>query len=136
HCPFVVSESAWRPRLGIPRFIPKTKTLLHFSYDRVFQTPAMENLLLASSREIDSLDPVVVRLPVRPSRGNYFEGGVTQALFGKLRLDANLFRRNFRQFADDDVLLDTGVSFPIAFDNTRILGEDIRLAVGECVHCS
>lgn len=131
HYRFVVSESAWSPRLGISRYIPQTRTLLHFSYDRVFQTPAMENLLLASSPDLDSLNPVVVRLPVRPSRGNYFEGGVTQALFGKLRLDANIFRRNFHNFADDDVLLDTGVSFPIAFDNARIIGEEIRLAVTE-----
>src|SRR5262249_13446454 len=131
HYRFVVSESAWSPRLGVSRFVPQTKTLLHFCYDRAFQTPAMENLLLASSPELDSLDPVVVRLPVRPSRGNYFEGGVTQALFGKLRLDVNLFRRNFRQFADDDVLLDTGVSFPIAFDNARIIGAEIRVAVSE-----
>jgi hypothetical protein len=131
HYRFIVSESAWSPRLGVSRFVSQTKTLLHFSYDRVFQTPAMENLLLASSPELDSLDPAVVRLPVRPSRGNYFEGGVTQALFGKLRLDGNLFRRNFRQFADDDVLLDTGVSFPIAFDNARIIGEEIRLTVTE-----
>jgi len=128
---FVVHESAWSPRLGISRFIPQTKTLLHFAYDRVFQTPAMENLLLASSPLLDSLNPIVVRLPVRPSRGNYFEGGFAQALFGKLRLDANVFRRNFRNFADDDVLLDTGVSFPITFDNARIIGEEIRLAVTE-----
>ena len=131
HYGFIPRESAWSPRLGVSRYIPLTKTLLHFSYDRVFQTPAMENLLLASSPELDSLNPVVVRLPVRPSRANYFEGGLTQALFGKLRLDANVFRRNFRNFADDDVLLDTGVSFPIAFDNARIIGEEIRLAVTE-----
>ena len=131
HYRLVVSESALSPRLGISRYVPHTKTLLHFSYDRVFQTPAMENLLLASSPELDSLAPVVVRLPVRPSRGHYFEGGLTQALFGKVRLDGSIFRRNFRQFADDDVLLDTGVSFPIAFDNARIIGEEIRLAVTE-----
>jgi hypothetical protein len=131
HYGFVVHQSAWSPRLGISRFISQTKTLLHFCYDRVFQTPAMENLLLASSPELDSLNPIVVRLPVRSSRGNYFEGGVTQALFGKLRLDANVFRRNFHNFADDDVLLDTGVSFPIAFDNARIVGEEVRLAVTE-----
>jgi hypothetical protein len=68
---------------------------------------------------------------VRPSHGNYFEGGFSQALFGNLRLDANVFRRNFRDFADDDVLLDTGVSFPIAFDKARIFGEELRLAVTE-----
>jgi TonB-dependent receptor-like protein len=131
HYGFIAHESAWSPRIGLSRYIPKSRTLLHFSYDRVFQTPAMENLLLASSPEVDSLNPVVVRLPVRPSRANYFEGGLTQALFGKLRVDANVFRRNFHNFADDDVLLGTGVSFPIAFDSARIIGEEIRLAVAE-----
>jgi len=42
-----------------------------------------------------------------------------------------VFRRNFHNFADDDLLLDTGVSFPIAFDNARIIGEEVRLAVAE-----
>jgi len=131
HYRFVVNKSAWSPRFAVSRYFPSRKSLLHFSYDRVFQSPAMENLLLASSPQVDSLDPVVVRLPVEPSRANYYEGGLTQALFGKVRLDINVFRRNFRNFADDDVLLDTGVSFPIAFDNARIIGEEIRLAVAE-----
>jgi hypothetical protein len=131
HYGFVVSESAWSPRVGVSRYFDRWKMLLHVSYDRIFQTPAMENLLLASSAQLDSLNPEVLRLPVRPSRGNYFEGGITQALFGNLRLNANVFRRNFRNFADDDVLLDTGVSFPIAFDKARIFGEELRLAVTE-----
>jgi len=70
-----------------------------------------------------------VRLPVRPGRGNFYEGGVTKAFLGKLRLDANVFRRDFRQYSDDDVLLDTGVSFPIAFTKARIFGEEIRMEV-------
>jgi len=131
HYGFVVSESAWSPRVGVSRYFDRWKMLLHASYDRAFQTPAMENLLLASSAEVDSLSPEVLRLPVRPSRGNYFEGGVSQALFGNLRLDASVFRRNFRNFADDDLLLDTGISFPIAFDRARISGEEVRLAVTE-----
>jgi hypothetical protein len=129
HYRFVVSESALSPRISVSRYLQPSRTLLHFAYDRVFQTPAMENLLLASSPEVDSLHPAVLRLPVRPSRGDHFEGGVSQALFGRLRLDANVFRRGFRNFADDDLLLDTGVSFPIAFDNARIVGEEIRLTV-------
>jgi hypothetical protein len=131
HYHFVVSESALSPRIGVSRYLGSSKTLLHFSYDRVFQTPAMENLLLASSPTVDSLDPEVVRLPVRPSHGNYFEGGISQSLLGNLRFDANVFRRNFRNFADDDVLLDTGISFPIAFDRARIFGEELRLAVND-----
>src|SRR5229473_1467844 len=120
HYGFVVHESAWSPRIGVSRFLPALNLLLHASYDRVFQSPAVENLLLASSPLLDAVSPSVLRLPVRPGRGNFYEGGVTKAFFGKLRLDANVFRRDFRQYSDDDVLLDTGVSFPIAFAKARI----------------
>jgi len=131
HYGFVARGSALSPRVGVSRYFDRWKILLHGSYDRVFQTPAMENILLASSAQVISLNPEVLRLPVRPSRGNYFEGGISQALFAKLRLDANVFRRDFRDFADDDVLLDTGVSFPVAFNKARIFGEELRLAITE-----
>jgi outer membrane cobalamin receptor len=129
HYGFVVHESAWSPRVGVSRFVPALNLLLHASYDRAFQSPAVENLLLASSPLLDAISPSVVRLPVRPGRGNFYEGGMTKAFFGKLRLDANIFRRDFRQYSDDDVLLDTGVSFPIAFTKARIFGEEIRIEV-------
>jgi len=121
HYGFIMHERAWSPRIGVSRFIPALNLLFHASYDRIFQTPAVENLLLASSPQLDAISPSVLRLPVRPGRGNFYEGGVTKAFFDKLRLDANVFRRDFRQYSDDDVLLDTGVSFPIAFTKARIL---------------
>jgi hypothetical protein len=93
----------------------------------VFQTPAVENLLLASSPQFSSVNPVVVRLPVRPARGNYYEVGITKALGGVARLDVNVFRRAFRNYSDDDVLLDTGVSVPIAFASAQIVGDELRL---------
>lgn len=129
HYGFVVHESAWSPRVGVSRYISSLNLLLHASYDRVFQTPAVENLLLASSPQVDSLNPVVVRLPVQPARANYYEVGVTKPFFGNVRLDANVFRRDFRNYSDDDVLLDTGVSFPIAFAKGQITGEEVRIEV-------
>jgi len=84
---------------------------------------------LASSPQLDSLSPVALRLPVRPGRANFYEVGITKAAFGKVRLDANVFRRDFRNYSDDDVLLDTGISFPIAFSRARIIGEELRLDV-------
>jgi outer membrane receptor protein involved in Fe transport len=129
HYAFVVHESAWSPRLGASRYVPALNLLIHASYDRVFQTPAVENILLASSPQLDCLNPIVVRLPVRPARANYHEIGISKTLSGRLRLDANLFRRAFRNYSDDDVLLDTGVSFPIAFAHARIMGEELRLEV-------
>ena len=129
HYGFVVHQSGWSPRIGVSRYVPSLNLLLHASYDRVFQTPAMENLLLASSPQLKSIDPIVVRLPVRPGHANYYEGGFTKAILGKLRLDANIFRRDFHDYPDDDVLLDTGVSFPISFAKARIFGEELRLEV-------
>jgi hypothetical protein len=129
HYGFVVKESAVSPRVGVARYVSSLNLLIHASYDRVFQTPAMENLLLASSPQLNSIDSVVLRLPVEPARANYYEVGVTKSLFGNLRLDANVFRRDFHNYSDDDTLLDTGVSFPIAFAKARIAGEELRLAV-------
>jgi outer membrane cobalamin receptor len=129
HYGFVVHESAWSPRLGVSRYVSSLNLLLHASYDRVFQTPAMENLLLASSPQLNSIDPVVLRLPVRPARANYYEGGITKSILGRLRLDANIFRRDFHNYPDDDTLLDTGVSFPIAFARARIFGEELSIEI-------
>ena len=61
HYGFAVNESAWSPRLGVSRFISSLNLLVHASYDRVFQTPAMENLLLASSPQLDSLSDLVCK---------------------------------------------------------------------------
>jgi TonB dependent receptor len=129
HYSFVARQSAFSPRIGASRYVSSLALLLHASYDRVFQMPAMENLLLASSPQLDAVSPVVLRLPVAPARANYYEGGVTKALFGKLRLDANVFRRDFHNYPDDDVLLQTGVSFPISYAKARIFGEEVRLEV-------
>jgi hypothetical protein len=56
-----------------------------------------------------------VLLPVKPSHGDYSEAGVTKVFFNKVRLDANMFRRDVNKYADDSQLLSTGISFPIAF---------------------
>ena len=126
---FVVHRVALSPRVGASHYFPSWNLLVHASYDRVFQTPAVENLLLASSPQVVSIDPEVLRLPVLPAYGNYYEIGVTKSFLGKMRLEANIFRRDFRNFPDDDVLLDTGVSFPIAFAKGRVSGEEVQLAV-------
>jgi hypothetical protein len=89
----------------------------------------MENLLLASSPQVQSLSSIVVRIPVQPARANYYEIGFTKSIAGKIRIDGNVFRRDFRNYPDDDVLLDTGISFPIAFSTAEIHGEEIQIAV-------
>ena len=101
--------------------------MLRASYDRAFQTPAVENLLLASSPAVETLNDKVVRLPVRPSVGDFYEAGFSKALFGAIRLDATYFVRAMTNFADDDLLLNTGVSFPIAFRRAEVRGTEVKL---------
>lgn len=129
HYQLLVNQNAVSPRLGLSRYFHSADLVLHASYDRVFQTPDYENLLLSSSSEVVSLDPQVLRLPVEPSHGNYFEAGLTKGLFQKLRLEANYFDRRVNNFADDDQLLETAVSFPIAFRKANIYGAEGKLDI-------
>ncbi len=129
HYGLLVSENAFSPRLGVSWWWPGAGLILRASYDRAFQTPAIENLLLASSTAVEQLNGNVLRLPVPASRGNFYQAGFAKSIFNKLRLDGNYYRRNVRNFADDDVLLNTGVSFPIAFAGATIRGFEVRAEV-------
>ena len=103
--------------------------MVHASYDRVFQTPFFENILLSSSQQVVSLNPVFLRLPVEPSYGNYYEAGVTKSFLNQVRLDVNGFYRKVNNFGDDDQLLDTAVSFPITFAKGSIYGAEAKLGI-------
>lgn len=128
HYQLLLNKQAVEPRFAISRYFSSPGLILHFSYDRVFQTPSFENILLSSSTQIESLDPTTfLRLPVQPSAGDYFEGGMTQALFGKAKLDINYFRRDVSNYADDDQIENTTVSFPIAFRKAIVYGAESKL---------
>jgi hypothetical protein len=129
HYQLLVNQNAVSPRLGVARYLSRADLVLHASYDRVFQTPAFENILLSSSTQVTTLNPNVLRLPVQPSRGNYYEAGLTKGFAGRVKLDAKYFRRNAGNFADDDQLLNTGVSFPIAFRKSSIYGAEGKIEI-------
>jgi hypothetical protein len=124
-----VDDSAFSPRFGVAWSWPAASLTVRASYDRAFQTPAIENLLLASDAAVDALDDDVVRLPVRPSRGNFYDVGLSKTVFGTTRIDVSQYHRSLDNFADDDVLFNTGVGFPIAFHNAQITGTEVKLHV-------
>lgn len=128
HYQLLVNKQAVEPRFAVSRYFKRADLVMHFSYDRVFQTPSFENILLSSSEQVESLAPTTfLRLPVEPSAGDYFEGGLTQSLFGKAKLDVNYFRRVVNNFADDDQIENTSISFPISFRKGIIYGADAKL---------
>lgn len=129
HYRFLVADRAFSPRVGAAWYIPSANLVIRASYDRAFQTPAIENLLLASSPQLEVVNANVLRLPVPPSRGDFYQAGFVKGLFDHLRIESNWFRRSIRQFSDDDLLLNTGVSFPIAFSRAEIHGVEAKLEV-------
>jgi hypothetical protein len=125
----LVHDAAFSPRLGVAWASPGSSIVLRGSFDRAFQTPAIENLLLASSPAVDQVNRRVLRLPVPASRGDFVEAGISAAVARTARLDATVYRRSFTNFADDDVFMNTGVSFPIAFRAAVIRGADVKFTV-------
>lgn len=126
---FLVRDTALSPRLGIAWHWPGAGMVLHASYDRAFEVPAIENLLLASSREAQSLTKGTTGLPVPPSRGNFYQVGFAKTLGSRARLDGNWFHRRISDFADDALLLNTGISFPISFARAEIHGFEGKLEI-------
>ncbi len=127
HYQLVVNQNAVSPRVSVAHYFPLANLIVHGSYDRIFQTPSFENILLASSPSVVSLNANVLRLPVEPSHGNYLEFGATKSFLSEFRFDANYFRRYVNNYADDDQILSTAVSFPIAFRKAVIYGAEGKL---------
>jgi hypothetical protein len=127
HYQLLLNQNAVSPRVAVAHFFPAASLIVHASYDRIFQTPSFENILLSSSSQVQSFEPTVLRLPVQPSHGNYFELGATKSFFNQLRFDANYFRRYVNNYADDDQILNTSISFPIAFRKAILYGAEGKL---------
>ncbi len=125
----LVRDSAVSPRLGVAWNLPRAGLVLRASYDRAFQVPAIENLLLTSSVAAQRLNDVTTGLPVPASRGNFYQAGFSKSLGGHVRLDGTWFRRDTRDFSDDSLLLNTGVSFPISFAKANVHGYEAKLEI-------
>ena len=93
-----------------------------------FKRLSFENILLSSSTQVESLDPSsFLRLPVEPSEGNYYEAGLTKVFHQKVKLDTNYYRRLVSNYADDDQIQNTAISFPISFRRSAIHGAEAKL---------
>lgn len=133
----VVQDDAFSPRVGVAYYVPRTKTTLRASYNRFFQTPPAENLLLASSAEAAALSPLAVIQgqsgvrPILPDKEHAFEVGAQQQLGKFARLNVTVYQKRIKNFADKDQFFETGVIFPIAISAGRVTGEEVRLDTAE-----
>jgi hypothetical protein len=135
---FLVNGNQIQPRLGLSYHMARTNTVLRVSYNRTYQTPPNENLLLSNSEEASALAPQGVRdalggalVRIRPERQNFFEGGLQQALFGKASLNVSYYHKNARDQQDNDNFFNTGIIFPMTLQRIRVNGVEGRLVVPE-----
>ena len=127
HYNLLIEENAISPRVGLSYWIPRIDLLLRASYDRIFQPPPTENLLFSSAAGNLDLDDLEGALAVPGSRANFFEVGLRKPFLNAFRVDVSHYWRTFQNYIDDDVFLNTGLSFPITFDTARITGTEVRL---------
>jgi hypothetical protein len=131
---FLVRARQTQPRLGVSFYLRETGTVLRASYNRTFQTPPNENLLLASSQAAAVLVPDSVRnalgnavVHIRPERENVYEAGVQQALGGHASLDLSYYHRDKNDIQDNDNFFNTGIIFPTTLSKARVNGAEARL---------
>ena len=131
---FLVTGRHWQPRVGAAYAI-SPNTVLRASYNRNYQTPPNENLLLSSSETASRLAPQSVRdalggyAPIQPERQDVVEVGLQQSLFGRVGLDFSAYRKHSRDQQDNNNFFDTGIIFPTTLKELHGKGFEARVTV-------
>jgi hypothetical protein len=128
----IVHDDAPEPRIGASYLIKKTNTVIRGSYGRMFETPYNENLILSSSTGAGGLaskgvlDQSSSSEPLRPGRRNTYDTGFEQA-FGKYVLvNADYFWKYTHNAYDFNAILNTPITFPISWAQSKIDGLGIH----------
>ena len=132
----LVKDQQFSPRLGVAYFIPKSKTVLRASFNRMYQPPQVDNLLLAASAQARSLSPFEDAThsggaEIRPEKMSAYEVGFAQDVAGLFKLEAAYWWRNFRNVGDPNVFFNTTIIFPNSVNKGWSRGVDVRLDVPE-----
>jgi outer membrane receptor protein involved in Fe transport len=128
----LVPASQWSPRAGAAYTWPGSATTLRASFNRFFQPPQPEHLLLASSEAARALSPFADEereggAELEPERQTAWEVGVDQWFAGAVRLDAAYWSRHVRNYADPNVFFGTTIIFPNSVARGIARGLDLRL---------
>ncbi len=121
----LVSRTGPQPRAGIAYNVKKTGTVLRVAYARTFETPFNENLLLSNATGRGGLAQNVFgadAVPIDPGFRNQFNVGFQQAIGRFLLIDADYFWKYTRNAYDFATLLNTTISFPISWRNSKLDG--------------
>lgn len=128
-------EQQFSPRVGVAYYVARTQTVLRASFNRLFQPPQIENLLLGASAAARHLSPFEDATgggaPILAERTSAYEIGFAQDFKSLVRLDVALWRRTFRNVNDPNVLFSSTIIFPNNVASGWANGVDVRLDVPE-----
>jgi hypothetical protein len=133
---FLVNGQQLQPRIGVAYELPAGQGVLRASYNRNYQTPPNENLLLSSSPAAAALAPEEVKAalgrtyqPIRPERQNVYEAGFQRALRGIGSADVSVYRKDSKDQQDNNNFFDTGIIFPTTLAAIRVEGAEMRITL-------
>jgi hypothetical protein len=131
----ITSHQEAEPRLGVAYNIKKSNTVLRVSYARVLETPFNENLIISSVGCAETvLNPLLAcaasgLTPLGPGFRNEFHAGLQQA-FGKYLVFSGEYIWKYTHSAYDfSVVGATPITFPIAWNNSKIPGFAGRVSI-------
>jgi hypothetical protein len=129
----ISSGTGVEPRLGLSYNVKRTGTVLRAAYARTFETPFNENLILSSLAGTGGLAENVLGAvggvsAIRPGRRNQFNTGLQQALGRWLVFDGDYFWKYTHNAYDFSVLLNTTITFPISWHNSKLDGVTGRVS--------
>ena len=120
------------PRVGVAYNVKRTNTVLRVSYARILETPFNENLVLASDGcNVPVVAALVPCVPSSMSPGfrNEFHAGIQQAFGRYLVIDGEYIWKYTHNSYDFSILGATPITFPIAWNNSKIPGFALRASV-------
>ena len=123
-----------QPRVGVSYQLVEGRTVLRAAYNRLYQTPPNENLLIANSEEAARLfAPLLLEAGafrrIRPERQNFYEVGLQQALAGRASLSLTYYHKASRDQQDNNSFFNTPIIFPTSLAQIRVNGAEARLVV-------
>jgi hypothetical protein len=119
------------PRVGVAYNVKGTGTVLRAAYSRTQETPFNENLLLSSATGIGGLAQNVfgaTGVPISPGFRNQFNTGLQQAIGKYFLIDVDYFWKYTHNAYDFSTLLNTTITFPIAWHNSKLDGVTGRVS--------
>ena len=131
----LVTHREAEPRLGISYNIKPTNTVLRVSYARVLETPFNENLVLTTvGCDSPVLNPLLAcsapnATPLSPGWRNEFHAGLQQALGKYLVFSGEYIWKYTHNGYDFSILGNTPITFPVAWQRSKIPGFAGRVSV-------